>query len=225
VAGPAEKECTAFTKTGQTGIVINGPCNEPPTINIVTPANGATYTLNQAVPSNYSCTDPSGLSSCSGPVANGSNIDTASVGTKSFTVNAQDTLGSSSSATNNYSNYSVNYSFSGFLEPINNPEVVNTGKAGRTYPVKWQLRDANSSYISALTAVTSVTYKGMACGAFTGDPTDALETSTTGGTSLRYDSTANQYIYNWKTPSPGCYTLFLKLDSGQSFYAYFNLTK
>jgi hypothetical protein len=194
----------------------------PPTINIVTPANGATYTLNQAVPSNYSCTDPSGVNSCSGPVANGSNINTASVGTKSFTVNATHTLGNSSSATNNYS---VNYNFSGFLAPVNNPDVVNTGKAGRTYPVKWQLRDANSAYISALTAITSVTYKSTSCGAFTGDPTDALETSTTGGTSLRYDSTTNQYIYNWSTSSTGCYTLFLKLDSGQVFYAYFNLTK
>jgi hypothetical protein len=118
------------------------------------------------------------------------------------------------------------YTFSGFQPPVNGSPVINVGKAGRTYPLKWQLKDDTGAFVSTLAAVKSINIMPTQCGAFSSAPTDLLDMASAGDTALRYDTTANQFIYNWKTSSsPGCYTLFLTLDSGQVFTAYFNLAK
>jgi glutamyl endopeptidase len=76
-----------------------------PTVTITTPAAGATYTRNQAVNASYACADEvggSGLASCTGTVANGSAIDTATLGSKSFTVTAVDQAGNQQQVTRTY---------------------------------------------------------------------------------------------------------------------------
>jgi alpha-tubulin suppressor-like RCC1 family protein len=73
-----------------------------PSIAITSPTS-ATYTLYQIVPADFSCADSvSGLASCNGTVADGSSIDTSTVGTKSFTVTATDVAGNSSSSNVSY---------------------------------------------------------------------------------------------------------------------------
>jgi hypothetical protein len=114
------------------------------------------------------------------------------------------------------------YTFSGFLGAVNGPPTVNTGKAGRTYPVKFSLTNSSGAPVNTLSAVRSITYNPVACN-FGASPTDAIEAEATGNSSLRYDSLDKQYIYNWASPSqPGCYVLLLTIDDGQSFAAWFN---
>jgi hypothetical protein len=75
-----------------------------PTISIVTPKEGDSYTQGQPVKASYTCADDSGpAASCVGTVANGADISTATIGDFTFTVNATDAAGNSASATRNYS--------------------------------------------------------------------------------------------------------------------------
>ena len=70
------------------------------TVTITTPANGATYVLGEVVNANYSC---SGIfSECAGTVTNGTPIDTSSLGTKTFTAEADVTSGPTATASSTY---------------------------------------------------------------------------------------------------------------------------
>ena len=76
-----------------------------PTVRISTPPNGSTFTFGQSIAADYGCTDQtnaSGVKTCVGPVANGARINTRSLGSKLFTVNASDNAGNTSAATTTY---------------------------------------------------------------------------------------------------------------------------
>ncbi|WP_412744772.1 PxKF domain-containing protein [Krasilnikovia sp. MM14-A1004] len=119
--------------------------------------------------------------------------------------------------------YQVPYTFSGFLPPTVNPPAVNSGNSGRQYALEWQLREPDGAFVSALSAVTSLTYKPTNCAAFSTDPVGSIEAATSGG-GLTYKAKTNTYQFPWKTPkATGCYTLFLTLDTGQVFAAFFSL--
>ncbi|HEV2811653.1 MAG TPA: hypothetical protein VGW10_00260 [Solirubrobacteraceae bacterium] len=75
-----------------------------PTASIAVPANGATYTVGDSVAASYSCADPDPFVdlTCTGPVASGARIDTATPGTQTFRVDAVDGGGNASSQTVSY---------------------------------------------------------------------------------------------------------------------------
>jgi endo-1,4-beta-xylanase len=72
-----------------------------PTITIKSPT-ATTYAKGSSVKANYTCSDPSGVSTCKGPVANGASVNTNTAGKFTFTVTAKDKLGNSSSKSVSY---------------------------------------------------------------------------------------------------------------------------
>jgi len=79
------------TTTTASGIKIDLTA---PTVTINVPANGAVYTKGSAVSASYACSDTlSGVATCHGTVGNGDSINTATRGTKSFTVTGTDLAG------------------------------------------------------------------------------------------------------------------------------------
>jgi hypothetical protein len=102
--GPLPSAATAF------GICVRGTRlaaldNAPPNITITTPADGARFTLGQRVTASFSCADDRfgmGIASCTGTVPNGTALDTASVGNKTFKVDASDVAGNTASVSRSY---------------------------------------------------------------------------------------------------------------------------
>jgi hypothetical protein len=202
--------------------VVPPPDTLAPTIAITTPAHGAVYRLGQVINADYTCTDTdSGIASCSGPVANGSPIDTATVGTRQFKVTATDNEGNAAEATHTYS---VEYDFAGFFSPVDNLPVVNSGNAGRTFPIKWRVANASGTPVTSLASFVSMLDSPIACD---GAPVDVLEEqlSSTTGAALHYDAAADQFVFNWKTQKAwiGCRLLQLTLADGSRHYAKFRL--
>ena len=210
--------------TLQGTLTVDDPDVTAPAIAITTPAAGGSYTLGSTVNADYSCSDEvdgSGLASCIGTVPSGNAIDTAAIGPHSFTVNASDNAGNTSSLTHTYS---VNYDFAGFFQPIDNLPTMNVLKAGQAVPVKFRL---GGNQGLAIFAPGSPTSGAISCSS--NEPLDAVEeTSTAGSSSLSYDPVTNTYNYVWKTDKAwagSCRELIVKLNDGTTHSADFKLAK
>ncbi len=171
-----------------------------PSVTITAPANGSVYVLNQSVIVDFSCSDGgSGLSTCMGTVASGGTLVTSSAGSKSFTVNASDMVGNTTSGS---VSYSVTYNICLLYDP------TKAKKSGSTYPIQIQLCDATSHNVSASGIIVHAVSVTMASTSAPGVLDDAGN-SNNPDFDFRYDSGLGGYIFNLKTTgnSTGTYNL------------------
>lgn len=138
---------------------------------------------------------------------------------------------------NNGDNYLITYNgakltigawtFKGFYQPVDmstaTTTVWNTAKGGSTVPLKFELFKG-SNELTDTANIKPVQYTKVSCSTGTGVE-DAIETVATGGTSLRYDTTGGQFIYNWKTPTGAgsCYKATVTAQDGSTISAYFKM--
>jgi hypothetical protein len=88
---------------GSTGGAIVPLDETGPTVTFIVPFDGAAYVQGQPVLADYQCLDAgSGVQSCDGPVQTGEQIDTATPGVHTFTVQASDVAGNETSASVTY---------------------------------------------------------------------------------------------------------------------------
>ena len=159
----------------------------------------------------------SGVASCTGPAT----LDTSSVGSKTFTVVTVDNEGNTHSEV---VTYKVVYAYGEVSQPIN-PDGSSVFKAGSTVPVKFSLTDHAGAPVG--TATPTISYTGFDPEAVVGDQVvePVISAPATGGTQLRWDASAGQYVFNLstKTLKAGTYKLIISLDDGKRYSAVITL--
>lgn len=115
----------------------------------------------------------------------------------------------------------VHYRFSGFFRPVENPEVINSARAGSAIPVKFSLAGNQGLSVFDNGSPASGSY---ACGS-AGSENAIVETSTAGTSGLSYDPITDQYNYVWKTNgawASSCRRLTVTLRDGTRHQALFH---
>lgn len=173
------------------------------------PADGESYYFG-SVPAAPTCSASDALSGLDGPcVVSGYGT---TVGPHTVTASATDRAGNANSDAATYT--VLAWTLNGFYQPVD-MEKVNTVKGGSTVPLKFEVF-AGSTELTDVSVVDAFIVKKVSCETFNGEPIDDIEFTTTGGTVLRYDWTAGQFIQNWQTPRGAglCYTVMMTTDDG-----------
>jgi hypothetical protein len=142
----------------------------------------------------------------------------ATVGFHTVTASAKDLAGNTSSASATYEVKA--WRISGFYQPVD-MDKLNISKNGSTVPLKFEVFAGSTELTN--TNIVSTFVQKLTCG--TGAAIDDIESYSTGGTSLRYDTTGGQFIFNWQTPkiAGNCYRVTLTTTDGTSISADFKL--
>lgn len=109
--------------------VDDGPmgwlADTPPSVAVTRPLDGATYVRGQSVTADFACAHGDHtVVSCTGPVVDGEAIDTATLGSRTFTVTATDRAGYTASRTHSYT----------VVDGTDPTVTVTTPAAAATYP-------------------------------------------------------------------------------------------
>jgi hypothetical protein len=142
------------------------------------------------------------------------------IGTTTVNCSATDAAGNTAEGS-----FTVNVRrrISGFYQPVDMGRVVNTVKGGSTVPLKFEVFAGNTE-LTTTDIVAPISLKSYNCDP--ASPQDVVEITATGNTTLRYDSTAGQYVYNWQTPRTKgvCYQVSVLTTDGASVVALFKTT-
>ena len=190
-----------------------------PTVALVDgPVDGTSYFFG-SVPSAPSCTANDLLSgldeACA--VSGYSNA----VGTHTVTASAKDNAGNQGTASRTYT--VLAWTLNGFYQPVDMNNVVNSVKSGSTVPFKFEVF-AGPAELTAVALVKSFLTTPVACTSLEAT-TDDIESTTTGGTSLRYDATSGQFVQNWQTIGKAgtCFKVTLTTQDESKLTAFFKL--
>jgi hypothetical protein len=214
VPGNAADKAGNTASTTVSGISVD---KTAPTVGLAGgPAAGSSHYFG-SVPAAPTCSASDALSGLASCIVSG--YSTA-VGSHTVTATATDKAGNTNAATAGYT--VLAWTIGGFFQPVDIKGILNTVKNGSTVPLKFTV-NAGTTALTTTDAVQSFTQRKVVCDGTA--PTDEIELVTTGGTSLRYDTTAGQFIQNWKTPTGVgiCYQAVVVTKDGSTISALFKL--
>ena len=183
-------------------------------------ADGAEFGYGQ-VPAAPTCTAGDELSGPAGCTVTGY---AATAGPHTLVATATDRAGNTTSS--DPIGYTViPWTLTGFATPVDaDPGVWNVVKGGSTVPLKFEVFDraVELSTPAAIGATFSVT--PVACPGASAD-LEPVAFTTTGETSLRYDTSSGQFVQNWRTPKRAgtCQKVTMTTADGSALHAKFQL--